>query len=1340
MDGDNSSGSLIHMLLASPRFAKRESQQQAGENAVLKSVRKLHEDETFPHPANIGDINDSCITVVSPIAEIKNEVVSELTDEQSDTDYYKREDPQSPQVLTWRRPFSSSLNLLADSDVVQVRRVETYIDDENGEEDGGSILLGEQKVTEKSPDLYEETLKQDWEVHHHERESDVSKTDSILLALTDKSVLEETRGNGISVLNRTWSNKTSDRQQDSSPHTADHFEQITSEGLERDSYLNNGDDNIVDTGKDVLTAKDPILSEHTHPVEVRGDCAGDGQIVSLVTEDSLHVPSVTGSSLKISTESQPTPAPDAEALDSSLLSEKQNDHQEVISETATQKRSVHSSSAVISPISSPQPGSSMKKDPFLKDQKASQNDSVPSATSPLQEIKENTSATKSKTSADSSPTHNPKSLSQSTAREPFQLPALFSGLRVLKKGAVGEDRETLSEIKHKDADRALLSLKQHVNKTKFKQHQASASTPKKGADPKERAEAKNQWRHLLNFDDTRNDGSVEKAPKDTKDVNTEEKEKGLAKDTSESFKFLASFKPLMRDTGDVSVDLEALKKKRKNEKEILKSIFDKSPSRSISIDKSPGETELTSPGDGEDRTPGRLVAVWPPPKPKDEEEKVGLRYTEAEHQAALLHLKRECKEQVEKMHDDFELQVFQLRGEHAVTVSQLQDTLDQIRQELGYPRDKKKVCDACVSTEDDTSLKTYRHVCIQTDRETFIKTPENESAKPVQSLPRKLDLDSITQNLGVVPGAPPPLPPPLPGQAGLSPASGPPPPPPLPGSVPPPPPPPLPGAGGVPPPPPPLPGFGPPPPPPLPGMIGGPPPPPPLPGAGPPPPPPLPGMTGVPPPPPPLPGFGPPPPPPPPGMPGAPPPPPPFPGCGPPPPLPAFGMAVEIGPRKPAIEPACPMKPLYWTRIQIQNNNNNTLWGSLEEPDIVDTKEFEELFSKATVQPKKKPLSDTYEDKPKAKKIIKLLDGKRSQAVGILISSLHLEMKDIQQAVLTLDNSIVDLETIEALYENKAQDDELEKIKKHYEKSKEDEVKLLDKPEQFLYELSQIPDFAGRAHCIIFRAVFLDSISSINGKVEIISRVSKSLLESDSIKEVIGLVLAFGNYMNGGNRNRGQADGFGLEILPKLKDVKSRDNRISLVDYVVSYYLRHIDKDAGTDQSVFPLPEPQDFYLAAQVKFDDLLKDMRKLKRDLTVCEKDVQSVCANSSEEHLQPFKDKMETFLTTAKAKYASEDERLGAAQKSFNEMVSYLGVKPKSGEKDVSPEYVFLLWFEFCTDFKTVWKRESMNISQERLKEAQMTVRKITAEKKVETKKVNANSLKERLKQKEANVSSS
>lgn len=434
------------------------------------------------------------------------------------------------------------------------------------------------------------------------------------------------------------------------------------------------------------------------------------------------------------------------------------------------------------------------------------------------------------------------------------------------------------------------------------------------------------------------------------------------------------------------------------------------------------------------------------------------------------------------------------------------------------------------------------------------------------------------------------------------------------------------------------------------------------------------------------------------------------------------------------------MKPLYWTRIQIQDNNNNTLWNALEEPDIINAKEFEELFSKATVQPKKKPLSDTYEKKNKAKKIIKLLDGKRSQAVGILISSLHLEMKDIQQAVLTVDHSVVDLETIEALYENRAQAEELQKIKKHYETSKEDEVKLLDKPEQFLYELSQIPDFAGRTHCMIFQSVFVDSVSSARRKVDVISTVCKALLDSESVKDVIGLILAFGNYMNGGNRTRGQADGFGLEILPKLKDVKSRDNRISLVDYVVSYYLRNFDKNGGTDKSVFPLPEPQDLFHAAQVKFEDLLKDLRKLKKELTACEKEVQQVCENSSEEHLQPFKDKMETFISTAQSEYATEDERLQAAQKSFQEVAMYFGLKPKSGEKEVSPNVIFMLWYEFCNDFKNTWNREIKTISKERLKEAQENVQKITAEKKVETKQLNANSLKERLRKKEAGGSSS
>ncbi|XP_066091247.1 formin-2 [Saccopteryx bilineata] len=570
-------------------------------------------------------------------------------------------------------------------------------------------------------------------------------------------------------------------------------------------------------------------------------------------------------------------------------------------------------------------------------------------------------------------------------------------------------------------------------------------------------------------------------------------------------------------------------------------------------------------------------------------------------------------------------------------------------------------------------------------------------------------------------GIPPPSPlprmgisPPL-----LFPEMGIPPPPPLPGmGIPPPPP--LPGGAGIPPPPP-LPRVGIPPSPPLPGM--GIPPPTPLTGVGIPPPPPLPGMSILPTPaPPPSPGTVIPEPPPPPAL---------LPGPGPPqagsstlqtqqacgflpPPLPTgwfgLGMNQDKGSRKQPVEPCRPMKPLYWTRIQLHSKRDSSaslIWEKIEEPSI-DCHEFEELFSKTAVKERKKPISDTI-TKTKAKQVVKLLSNKRSQAVGILMSSLHLDMKDIQHAVVNLDNSVVDLETLQALYENRAQSDELEKIEKHGRSSKDKEnTKSLDKPEQFLYELSLIPNFSERVFCILFQSTFSESICSIHRKLELLQKLCETLKNGPGVMQVLGLVLAFGNYMNGGNKTRGQADGFGLDILPKLKDVKSSDNSRSLLSYIVCYYLRNFDEDAGKEQCVFPLPEPQDLFQASQMKFEDFQKDLRKLKKDLKACEVEAGKVFQVSSTEHIQPFKENMERFIIQAKIDQESEENSLTETHKSFLETTAYFFMKPKIGEKEVSPNVFFSIWHEFSSDFKDFWKKENKLILQERVKEAEEVCR--------------------------------
>uniref|UniRef100_A0A3P8YKD0 FH2 domain-containing protein n=1 Tax=Esox lucius TaxID=8010 RepID=A0A3P8YKD0_ESOLU len=740
--------------------------------------------------------------------------------------------------------------------------------------------------------------------------------------------------------------------------------------------------------------------------------------------------------------------------------------------------------------------------------------------------------------------------------------------------------------------------------------------------------------------------------------------------------------------------------------------------------------------------PGHLKTLWPPPRPGGDD-RPGLRYTEAG---------RGCHRH-RHVHEESVLKTVKLKEEHVTVIQQLEQTIEDLRTKIAelekqYPlldRDvgpkeqecgdegglHRDVCDVDLQTEDRMVLSCLEAKSVQTSpmEEIFkFKVPLADQMSPcpanqdggeswtsstptAPSLPSELALSLPVpfSKAGSVfvctcqqqTGAPPP-PPPLLGH------SMPPPPPPLPGGAMPhpPPPPPLPGVMGLcpPPPPPPLPGScGPPPPPPLPGVAGlcPPPPPPPLPGScGPPPPPPLPGMAGPPPPP----GCGAPPPlpPPPPGAFGPPPP------CGLGslvPPLPmglySLGMAQEKPPRKGVVEPPRPMKPLYWTRIQLNTKkevNTPLVWEKIEEPDV-DFGEFVELFSKTAVKEKKKPLSDTI-TKSKAKQVVKLLNNKRSQAVGILMSSLHLDMKDIQHAILNLDNTVVDPETLQALYENRAQHDEMEKIDKHIKSSKDkDNAKPLDKPEQFLFQLHQIPNFSGRVFCILFQSTFSECVTSIQRKLEILQRVSTTLQSGPCVMQVLGLVLAFGNFMNGGNRTRGQADGFNLDILPKLKDVKSSDNTRSLLSYIVAYYLRHFDEDAGRETCLYPLPEPQDLFQASQMKFEDFQKDLTRLRKDLRACNTEVEKVCKVSSEDHLQPFKDRMEEFLGQAKSDLEAQESQLGATHKIFLELTVFYQVKAKMGEKEVSPCTFFSVWHEFSSDFKDLWKKENKIILQER-----------------------------------------
>ncbi|XP_026752070.2 formin-2-like isoform X2 [Galleria mellonella] len=590
-----------------------------------------------------------------------------------------------------------------------------------------------------------------------------------------------------------------------------------------------------------------------------------------------------------------------------------------------------------------------------------------------------------------------------------------------------------------------------------------------------------------------------------------------------------------------------------------------------------------------------------------------------------------------------------------------------------------------------------------------------------------------------VPGMEPP-PPPMPGMG--------PPPPPMPSMGPPPPP--MPGMG---PPPPPMPGMG-PPPPPMPGMG---PLPPPMPGMGPPPPP----MPGMGPPPPPMPGMGPPPPP----MPGSSPLPPPMPGSGPPPPpnMPGLGPPSpgpppppNLGPvpfpappvggwsmqratlRKIPVKPAAPMKPLYWTRIlappppttyqEEDSNGIKPLWLEIEETKLENIDEFTDLFSRQVV---KAPVKKKVEVKTKILPI-KILDSKRSQNVGILAQSLHVEFSEIENAIYNFDTSVVSLEALQQIYELRASDEELSLIKEHL-KNKPDVP--LDKPEAFLHDLSGIPNFAERISCFMFQAEFEDAISTTMHKLDNLKHTCEFLMTSESLKKLFAIILTLGNYMNGGNGQRGQADGFGLEILSKLKDVKSKQSNVTLLHFIVRTYMKVRSAGGAAGEWSLPVPEPGDVARAAALDFADVAAHLITLTQQLTACKKKMKKVIENDgqsqmfeeSAKRLEVFREKMTSFMNSAEEKLKAENENLDDCRNKFIATVKFYQYTPKCGKlEDCEPKEFFSMWTSFCSDFKDIYKKEEQIAIKEKLKEA----KKLQEERKALTQPKKEGGLKARL----------
>ncbi|NXX91252.1 DAAM2 protein, partial [Centropus bengalensis] len=471
--------------------------------------------------------------------------------------------------------------------------------------------------------------------------------------------------------------------------------------------------------------------------------------------------------------------------------------------------------------------------------------------------------------------------------------------------------------------------------------------------------------------------------------------------------------------------------------------------------------------------------------------------------------------------------------------------------------------------------------------------------------------------------------------------------------------------------------------------------------------------------PPPLPFSSCPPPPAPPPPPGGPPPPPgapPFFSTGiPPPTMTTFSSSGTSLKKKSIPQPSHPLKSFNWAKLS-EERIHGTIWNEIDDLKafkVLDLEDFEKMFSAYQRHQVRLNASTTYfsrlgwdlfitfskslsvlgekhntdcfsfllnytqkemgstEDlylSTRKVKELSVIDGRRAQNCVILLSKLKLSNEEIRQAILKMDEQ-EDLakDMLEQLLKFVPEKSDTDLLEEH-----KHEIERMARADRFLFEMSRIDHYQQRLQALFFKKKFPERLAEAKPKVEAILLASKELIRSKRLKQLLEVVLAFGNYMNKGQR--GSAYGFKVSSLNKIADTKSSiDRNITLLHYLIMIFEKNYPDILDIQSELHHLPE------AAKVNLVELEKEVNNIKTGLKAVEAEL-DYQKRRMREPGDRFVPVMSDFITVASFSFSELEDLLNEARDKYAKALKHFG----ESEGKMQPDEFFGIFDTFLQSF--------------------------------------------------------
>ncbi|XP_004923649.1 formin-like protein isoform X1 [Bombyx mori] len=439
--------------------------------------------------------------------------------------------------------------------------------------------------------------------------------------------------------------------------------------------------------------------------------------------------------------------------------------------------------------------------------------------------------------------------------------------------------------------------------------------------------------------------------------------------------------------------------------------------------------------------------------------------------------------------------------------------------------------------------------------------------------------------------------------------------------------------------------------------------------------------------------------------PSPPPPPPPAPApppaapCPPPPPPPPLISSVPPPPAPPApglmapphhtdamtikrkVDTKYKLPTLNWVALK-PNQVRGTIFNELDEERPrrrINFAEFEERFRLGGAGPALLADTDSLASFPSKRfrrpDTLSLLEHTRLRNIAISRRKLDIPVERVISAVNNLDLKQLPLESVEILQRMVPTEAEQKAYKEYVAEKKN--INLLTEEDKFLMQLAKVERISAKLSIMSYMGNFFDNIHLITPQIHAIISGSSSVKSSQKLRNVLEIILAFGNYLN--SSKRGPAYGFKLQSLDTLMDTKSTDKRISLLHYIVATVRQNFPELMNFDTELLYIDK------AAQVSLENVVGDVCELERGMEAVRRECERAHGHVLRDFLNNAADKLRRLRAETKH-----------AQDSFASCVEYFGEAPRGCDANA----FFSLLVRFTRAFK---QADAENEQRRRLEQA-------------------------------------